>query len=137
MGERPPGLTLERIDNDGNYEPSNCRWATQSRQVQNSRKAKLTWFEVREIRALAYLTRGDLAERFGISDVQVGNILLNKSWRTSLVTWDAKSRAQKLSPEDVAMIRIIEGRTHQSIADEFGVDKSTVTRIRSGQSRST
>lgn len=38
LGSRPDNHTLDRINNDGNYEPGNVRWATQSEQVKNSRR---------------------------------------------------------------------------------------------------
>ena len=61
MGPRPFKMSLDRIDTNGDYEPSNCRWATASEQARNSRRKRLI-----EIDGVSYPV-AELAEKHGIN----------------------------------------------------------------------
>lgn len=65
--------TLDRIDTLGNYEPDNCRWATQLEQQQNRTNNKLVYFKEKEYIA------SDLARKYNIKPVTFFN-RLNRGW---------------------------------------------------------
>lgn len=65
MGPRPDAHTLERIDSDGNYDPTNCRWATKREQSRNT--SQNVWIEVGAER----LCLEDWAIRLGVNPATI------------------------------------------------------------------
>lgn len=83
MGERPKGTTLDRIDNDSDYTPDNCRWATPTVQARNRRNTKLDYAGALDIakRMLAGERAKDLAAEYGISESLPREIHRGRTWK--------------------------------------------------------
>ena len=78
------GLTIDRKENDGNYEPSNCQWLSKKENIRKQKQTILTMEKANEIRTLynsGYYTQKQLAEKYKIKSPTICKIIHNKLWK--------------------------------------------------------
>ncbi len=93
MGERSAGLMIDRINNDGNYSPGNCRWTDKTTSNRNRRSTKLSVEKANEIRRL-YLgghLQYQIAKMFNVARRSIYKVINNKTWNE----YEARKKSQR------------------------------------------
>lgn len=125
MGPRPPGATIERIDNDGPYSPKNCRWATRREQAQNKRNNR--WLTLGK----RTQTMKEWADEIGVNPAAI-LYRINAGWSNEAILTTPKPEQSnaKLNMQKARAIRATYPKlSMEKIAAQYAVSKKTVLNI--------
>lgn len=77
------GLQLDRVNNNGNYTPQNCRFVTCAENAQNTRRNVINKDKIRRIRELRLngLSHRAIGKELGVTHSTIGYILRGKTWK--------------------------------------------------------
>jgi len=121
MGPKPPGTSLERLDNNGNYEPDNCVWATARQQQSNTRRNVFIEYQGLQ------LTVTEWARRLGLNAEMIF-VRLRRGWSPEkALTVPAQLRLGAVDAE-VIVKRYRGGLSQRAIAEMYGVDQSAISK---------
>lgn len=87
MGPKPEPknkYSIERIDNDKDYEPANCKWATAEEQGRNKRKVQASLEVAEKIRkeySESDITQAELGDKYGLNEGIVAHIIHDRTWK--------------------------------------------------------
>ena len=130
MGEPSEGQTLERIDNNANYSPENCKWATRAEQAKNKRNNHFITVKGKT------QTLTDWAREIGCKNGAILNRINNMGMtpEQAVTTPIPKRPNSKLQEKDALYVRAnYPTMTAQALAAKLGVSKKTVLNILHGK----
>jgi hypothetical protein len=143
LGLKPDGLTLERLDNNGDYEPDNCKWATYREQNKNTRST--TVYEYRGRRQ----TIEEWADEVGMPRSTLSERIHGYGWDIS-VALTAQFQHKENIPDDPELAKYLPkltreqadeirelyaegGWSYRGLGELFGVSGTSVSRIVRGE----